>query len=192
HEESDRASPPPSGAILLAGDSQFFRWKTLSEDLPGYAIVNRGIDSFQLHDLIRYTERLVLPHKPRLIILHVGGNDVHHGKTPERLLADFQAFVGKVRAVLPDVPIAFSSITPGPGRWDEAVQRRQANRVIKEYIATQADLHFIDLWDVMLTADGLPREELWVEDRVHPNHAGYRLRVEIMRPLLGKPDHPIR
>ncbi len=26
------------------------------------------------------------------------------------------------------------------------------------------------------------------EDRVHPNHAGYLLRVQIMRPLLGEPD----
>src|SRR5687767_5624838 len=77
YEEADRAGLPPPGAILLVGDSQFFRWKTLAEDLPGYTVVNRGIDSFQLHDLIRYTDRLVLPYRPRLIVLHVGGNDVH-------------------------------------------------------------------------------------------------------------------
>jgi hypothetical protein len=40
----------------------------------------------------------------------------------------------------------------------------------------------------MLTADGKPREDLWVADRVHPNHAGYLLRVQIMRPILGEPD----
>lgn len=48
------------------------------------------------------------------------------------------------------------------------------------------NLHFIDLWDAMLTADGQPREDIWVEDRVHLNHAGYRLRVGIMRPLFGR------
>lgn len=190
YEAADRVAPPPQGAILLAGDSQFFRWKTLPEDLPGYSIVNRGIDSFQTSDLLKYTDRLVLPHKPRLIILHVGGNDVHNGKSPERLLADFQAFVSKVRAVLPGIPVAFSSITPGPGRWDEAERRQAANKLLKDYIATQPGLHFIDLWDAMLTADGKPREDLWVEDRVHPNHAGYLLRVHIMRPLLGQPDRP--
>jgi lysophospholipase L1-like esterase len=188
YEEADRANPPPPGAILLAGDSQFFRWRTLHEDLPGYTIVNRGIDSFQLHHLLQYTDRLVLKHQPRLIILHVGGNDVHNGKSPGRLLADFKLFVDRIRTALPDVPVMFSSITPGPGRWDEAPQRKEANRVIKEYVATQPDLRFVDLWDAMLTPDGQPREELWVEDRVHPNHAGYKLRVEIMRPLLGEPD----
>ncbi len=189
YEAADAANPPPKGAIMLAGDSQFFRWKTYKEDLPGYTLVNRGIDSFQTSDLIQFTDRLVLPHQPRLIVLHVGGNDVHNGKSPERVLADFKTFVAKVRAVLPQVPIYFSSITPGPGRWDEAAQRKATNQVIKDYIATQPNLKFIDLWDAMLTVDGKPREDIWVEDRVHPNHAGYLIRVGIMRPLLGPPDH---
>jgi hypothetical protein len=188
YEEADRANPPPKGAILLAGDSQFFRWKTLSEDLPGYTIINRGIDSFQLTDLIQYADRLILPHQPRLIVLHVGGNDVHNKKSPERVLADFKALVAKIRAALPAVPIVFSSITPGPGRWDEAAERKAANRVVQEYVATQPGLKFINLWDAMLTPAGQPREELWVEDRVHPNHAGYLIRVELTRPLLGPPD----
>jgi lysophospholipase L1-like esterase len=131
---------------------------------------------------------MVLPYKPRLIVLHVGGNDVHNGKSPAQVLADFKEFVAKVRVTLPNVPIAFSSITPGPGRWDEADKRKQANKTIKDFVATQKNLHFIDLWDAMLTPDGKPREELWVEDRVHPNHAGYLLRVRIMRPILGEPD----
>ncbi|HEX2853729.1 MAG TPA: GDSL-type esterase/lipase family protein [Opitutaceae bacterium] len=188
YEAADKAARPPRGAILLAGDSQFFRWKTVEEDLAGYTVVNRGIDSFQFSDLLAFTDRLVLPYEPRLIILHVGGNDVHHGKTPDGLLADFKTFVQKVRGVFPQVPIAFTSITPSPGRWAEAGTRKQANHAIREYIATQKNLHFIDLWDAMLTPDGKPREDIWVEDRVHPNHAGYLIRVKIMRPLLGAPD----
>jgi lysophospholipase L1-like esterase len=188
YEAADKATPPPKGAILLIGDSQFYRWKTLHDDLPEYTIINRGIDSFQFSDILNFFDRLVTPYKPRMIVLHVGGNDVHNGKTAERTLADFKAFVEKARAVQPDIPIAFSSITPGPGRWDEADRRKQTNRLIKDYIATQKNLHFIDLWDEMLTPDGKPREELWVEDRIHPNHDGYLVRVKIMRPLLGEPD----
>lgn len=192
YEAADKAEPPPKGAILLVGDSQFFRWKTLSEDLPEYTIINRGIDSFQFSDILHFFDRIVLPYKPRMIVLHVGGNDVHNGKTAERVLADFKTFVTKVRAVQPNIPIAFSSITPGPGRWDEAERRKQTNQLIKDYIAARKDLHFIDLWDAMLTPDGQPREELWVADRIHPNHEGYLLRVKIMRPLLGKPDKKSR
>lgn len=188
YEEADQANPPPQGAILLAGDSQFYRWETLEADLPGYTIVNRGIDSFQTSDLVQFADRLVIPHKPRLIVLHVGGNDIHNGKSPEQVLADFQAFVKLVRAALPGVPVIYSSITPGPGRWDEAEQRKTANRLVRQYAMTQRDLHFIDLWSPMLKPDGKPRDDLWVADRVHPNHAGYLLRAELTRPFLGEPD----
>jgi lysophospholipase L1-like esterase len=190
YEAEDRTHPPPKGAILFAGDSQFYRWKTIHEDLPGYTLINRGIDSFQLEHLIQYADRLVLPYEPRLIVLHVGGNDVHTGKSPERVLADFKTLVAKIRMKYPKVRVIFSSLTPGPGRWAEAAQRVATNRVLRDYIATQRDLGFIDLWTAMLSSDGKPREDLWVEDRVHPNHAGYLLRAQLTKPFLGAPDHP--
>ena len=188
YEAGDKTNSPPRHAILLAGDSQFYRWKTVQEDLPGYAIINRGIDSFEMSDLFYYANRLVLPYQPRLIVLHVGGNDVHDGRAPTNILADFKAFVARVREKLPEVPIAFTSITPGPSRWTEAPQRKEANQAIKDYVATQPGLLYIDLWDAMLTPDGQPRQDLWVADGVHPNHDGYLVRVKIMRPLLGPPD----
>ena len=191
YETEDRATPPPANAILFAGDSQFFRWKTIHEDLPDYTLINRGIDSFQFRDLLHYADRLVTPYKPRLIVLHVGGNDVHSGRTPAQVLEDFKTFVTTVRTKLPGVPIIFSSITPGPGRWEEAPQRRETNQAVSQYVATRPDLKFINLWDAMLTPDGKPREDIWVEDRVHPNHAGYLIRVQLTRPLLGKPDRGV-
>jgi lysophospholipase L1-like esterase len=188
YEATDRTTKPPAGAILLVGDSQFFRWKTLGEDLPGYTVINRGIDSFQLSDLNHFFDRLVLPYKPRMIVLHVGGNDLTLGKTPEQILSDFTTFVANVRKTMPATPIAFSSITPSPGRWQQAAARRTSNRLVRDFVATDKSLLFIDLWDAMLTPDGQPREDIWVEDRIHPNQEGYRIRVRIMTPLLGPPD----
>jgi lysophospholipase L1-like esterase len=188
YEAADKTNPPPRNAILLAGDSQFYRWKTFNEDLPGYTVINRGIDSFETSDLVYFADRLVLPYQARMIILHVGGNDVHGHKSAEQVLADFKTLVAKIRAVQPTVPIAFSGITPGPARVEEFDRRKEANRVIKNYIATQPNLLFIDLWDAMLTPEGKPRPELFVADGVHPSHEGYLLRVKIMQPLLGEPD----
>mgnify|MGYP001550702660 CR=1 FL=1 len=64
-EAADKASLPPKGAILLVGDSQFFRWKTLAEDLPGYSGIKRGVDSFQFADILHYFDRIVAPYDPR-------------------------------------------------------------------------------------------------------------------------------
>jgi hypothetical protein len=105
YEAADRTNPPPRKAILLVGDSQFFRWKTVAEDLPEFTIVNRGIDAFQTSDLVYFADRLVTPYHPRMIVLHVGGNDVHGGKSPEQVLTDFKSFVAKVRVRFPAIPI---------------------------------------------------------------------------------------
>lgn len=196
YETADKATPPPTNAILLAGDSQFDRWKTVHEDLAGYTVINRGIDSFTTSDLLDYADRLIVHYKPRLVVLHVGGNDINRKISPEQVLVLTKLLVAKIRAGLPGVPIAWSSITPGPGRWEQREQRQAANALVKEWIATEngpADgskpgLFFIDLWDAMLTADGQPREDLWVADRVHPNHAGYQVRVRLTTPVLGPPD----
>jgi lysophospholipase L1-like esterase len=188
YEAADNVSPPPANAVLLAGDSQFDRWKTVQEDLAGYTVINRGIDSFRTDDLIQYVDRLVIRYRPRMVILHVGGNDINRGKSPEQLLADTRTLIAKIRAGLPGVPIAWSSITPGPGRWAQAPQRKAANALVKEWIASEKGLSFIDLWDAMLTPDGQPREDIWVADRVHPNHEGYLIRVRLTKPVLGQPD----
>jgi len=192
YEAEDKAQMPPKGAILLAGDSQFFRWKTVKEDLAGYTVINRGIDSLEMSDLLYYADRLVLPYKPRLIVTHIGGNDIHNQKKPEQMLADFQAFVAKVRAAQPDVPIVFSSLTPGPARIAEADTRQKANALVKAWVDTQMNMGFINLWDAMMGPDGKPREDIWVEDRIHPNHEGYLIRVKLTLPFLGEPDLRIR
>jgi lysophospholipase L1-like esterase len=190
YEAADAATPPPANPILLAGDSQFDRWKTVHEDLAGYTIVNRGIDSFRTDEVIQYADRLIVRYKPRMVVLHVGGNDISRGKSPEQLLADTKTLVATIRAGLPGVPIAWSSITPGPGRWEQRDRRKAANALVKAWIATEKGLTFIDLWDAMLTPDGQPREDLWVADRIHPNHEGYKVRVRLTTPVLGPPDRP--
>jgi lysophospholipase L1-like esterase len=187
-EAADRKSPPPRGAILFAGDSQFTRWKSIHEDLPEYTVINRGFGGSQMTDLLLYTDRIVIPYKPRLIVVNEGGNDLHAGRTPEQLLADFKAFVEKVRAALPGTRIIMSSLTPSPARWSEVETRKIANRMIRDYIATQKNVIFVDLFNAYLGPDGKPNDEYFVEDHLHHSAAGYRVRLKFTRPLLGEPD----
>ena len=117
-------------------------------------------------------------------MVKAGGNDINAGKTPEQVLADFKAFVEKVRAELPDVRIAFLSLSPSPRRWEQAEAQKKANRLIKDYIRSGENLDYIDLWDQFLGPDGKPREDLFVEDRLHNNAEGYKIRAGVVRPHL--------
>ena len=187
-EAADQKNPVPKGAILFVGDSLFTLWKSIQTDLPEYTVINRGFGGSQMSDLLYYTDRIVIPYKPRLIIVNEGGNDIHRGRMPEQVLADVRAFVEKVRAALPDTRIAISSLTPSPARWSEAEIAKHANRIIRDYVATQRNVVFIDLFDAYLGPDGKPREELFVEDGLHHSAAAYRVRIRAMRGILGEPD----
>jgi lysophospholipase L1-like esterase len=187
-EAADQKNPLPKGAILFVGDSLFTLWKSIQTDLPEYTVINRGFGGSQMSDLLYYTNRIVIPYKPRLIIVNEGDNDIHRGRMPEQVLADVRAFVEKVRAALPDTRIAISSLTPSPARWSEAEIAKHANRIIRDYVATQRNVVFIDLFDAYLGPDGKPREELFVEDGLHHSAAGYGVRIRAMRGILGEPD----
>jgi len=188
-EAADAKTPPPPGAILFVGDSTYTKWKTMRDDLPEYTVINRGFGGSQMSDLLYYADRIVLRYNPRMIVVQEGGNDIHGGKSPDRLLADIKAFIEKVRASLPNTPIVIGSITGNSARWSEIETRQRANQIVKDFVATQKNVVWVNFFDPFLGADGKPREELFVEDHMHPNHAGYELRAQILRPILGAPDH---
>ena len=83
--------------------------------------------------------------------------------------------------LLPDTRIAYSSISPSPIRWSQAEKQQEANRLIKEYISSGTNLDYIDLWAQYLGADGKPREDLFLKDRLHNNAAGYKIRAAEVR-----------
>ena len=64
---------------------------------------------------------------------------------------------------------------------------QEANRLISVFCKTAGEsrLRFIDLGQVFLGADGLPRPELFLDDKLHLNDAGYALWTAKLRPLLG-------
>jgi lysophospholipase L1-like esterase len=184
-EQADKRSPPPPGAVLFVGSSSIRLWKSLAYDFPQYHVINRGFGGSQIADCTQFADRIVIPYRPSAIILHAGGNDLAAGKSPARVYADFKAFVEKVRGSLPDTPIAFLALNPTPARWAQADKQKETNRLIREYIAGQKGLTFIDLWDALLGPDGRPRGDLHIADRLHPNAAGYKIRAEIVNRYLA-------
>lgn len=189
-EAADKKSPPPTGAVLFVGSSSIRFWKTLAQDFPQYNVIDRGFGGSTIADCTHYADRIVIPYRPSLIVLHAGSNDLSAGKTPQRVYDDFRAFVEKVRAALPETPIAFVSINPTPARWAQAEKQRETNDLIKRYIFSASRLAYIDIWNALLGPDGQPRADLHIRDRLHPNAAGYKIRAEIINKYLATVNLP--
>jgi lysophospholipase L1-like esterase len=180
-EAADKANPPPRDAILFIGSSTIVRWKTLAQDFPEQQVINRGFGGSQIADSVFYADRIVIPYRPRLIVLRAGGNDIQAGKTPEQVLADFESFVEQVRVELPEVRIAFMAIDATPARWANAEREKKANRLVQAYVAAGKNLDYIDTSDATLGGDGKPREDLFVKDRLHFNAEGYKILAAAVR-----------
>lgn len=180
-EASDATNPPPTKAIVFVGSSSIRYWKTLARDFPKHKVINRGFGGSYLSDSVRFADRIVIPYKPKLIVMYAGGNDINAGRTPESVFHDFKAFVAKVHAALPSTRIAYISIAPNPARWSQVEKVKAANALVAEFARRQRKVEYIDVFSHMLGPDGMPRPEIFSADRLHMNERGYELWTRIIK-----------
>ena len=185
-EKADREHPPEKGGIVFVGSSSIRLWKTLAQDFPGLPVLNRGFGGSEIADSVAFAERIVIPSAPRQVVLYAGGNDLNAGRPVEKVIADFKAFAGKIRAALPEAEIDYISIAGNPARWSHVEKVKAVNATIAAWIKEQPRMKFIDVFSHMLGADGLPKPEIFVEDKLHMNAAGYAIWKEVVGPLLKK------
>jgi lysophospholipase L1-like esterase len=185
-EAADTKQPPPKGAVLFVGSSSIRLWSTLAEDFPGVPVINRGFGGSEIADSTRYADRIVIPYHPRRIVIYAGDNDIAKGKSPLQVADDFRAFVEKVRAALPDVPISYICIKPSLQRWKLVDKIKQADHLIEQYAGGEKSIDYIDVFAPMLGPDGTPRKELFRDDGLHLNAKGYALWASIIRPRLAR------
>lgn len=182
-EQRDRQTPPPKNAILFLGSSSIVGWD-LERCFPDRRAINRGFGGSQIVDSIQFTDRIVLPYRPRIIVFYAGDNDIAHGKSPDQVLADYKQFVKKVHAELPKTRIIFIAIKPSISRWNLVDKMREANAKIRKVAEKDARLIYLDIDKPMLGKDGKPRPEIFKSDGLHLNDKGYDLWSDLLRPHL--------
>ena len=62
-EARDRTTcGPVQGCIVFVGSSSFTLWSSLEEDMAPLPAVNRGFGGALIDDVVRYTDRIVVPY----------------------------------------------------------------------------------------------------------------------------------
>jgi lysophospholipase L1-like esterase len=184
-EEQDRQTPLPRNEIVFVGSSSIVRWN-LREFFPelGQNAINRGFGGSLLSDSVKYADRIVVPYKPRIVVLYAGDNDIEAGTTARQIAELFAEFEQKVHRALPDTRVIFISIKPSIRRWKWMDEIHAANTLVREYCATRPNLTFVDIEPQMLGPDGKPRPELLVEDGLHMTPEGYKIWTAALKPHL--------
>ena len=174
-ESADRASMPAPGGIVFVGSSSIRLWKSLAADFPGLPVLNRGFGGSTFPEANHYVARTVLRYRPRTVVLYEGDNDIALGRSPQQVLADYRQFVRLVRDSLPNARIVFIAIKPSPSRWKLVDLQREANRLVRDLVATDTLLSYVDVFEPMLGANRRPQPALFVADSLHMTPAGYAI-----------------
>jgi len=187
-EAQVRIKPPAEGAIVFTGSSSITFWKTLEQDMAPLRVINRGFGGSKIDQVAHYANRIVVPYRPRAVVLFAGTNDIAGSKpkSAQYVFDGYLAFVKNIHAALPTTPIYFISITPAPSRWKLWDIAREANRMIEAHTQTDKRLRFIDLTDAILGSDGKPNRDLFRIDKLHPNGRGYARWTAVIKPILER------
>lgn len=182
--DADKKEFPRKGKVLFVGSSSIRGWRTLKEDFPSVYTINRGFGGSHLEDVNFYAPQIVLPYKPKLIVLYAGENDLVAGKSIETVLGDFKKFVSLVRQNLPKTRLLVVSLKPSPSRREFTPKFKELNGLIKTETEKDKHLLFVDVWAPMLGEDGQPKKNIFQNDRLHLNAEGYKIWRETLFPKI--------
>lgn len=183
-EKADADHPPAPGGVLFVGSSSIRLWD-LEVSFPGRNYLNRGFGGSTMGELLHYTDRIVLPYRPKVIVLYEGDNDIKLKVTPAAYAEHFKQFVGKVRQQLPTTRILVLGIKPSRSRWELWPTMQEANRLVAELAATDPLITVLDTATPLLGEDGLPIPELYKQDALHLSPAGYARWAKVLEPHLA-------
>ena len=182
-EAQDKQSPPPKNGVLFVGSSSIRLWD-LDKWFPNANAINRGFGGSEVSDSLHFVDRIVLPHKPRVIVMYAGDNDIAKGVAPGDVAKNFADFVRAVHQELPKAKIVYVAVKPSLKRWSLIDKVRDTNKQIAEQCKRNALLEFVDIDTPMIGDDGKPRPELFAKDGLHLSDKGYAMWSQLVAPHI--------
>jgi len=181
--ELEQKRPHIACPVVFYGSSSIRLWPRLEGTGP---IVNRGFGGSTLEACAYYFERLVVPIRPRSLVIYAGDNDLGDGRSPEQVLPFFRQLAAKIDRQLPGVPFGFISVKLSPARMPIADRIRRANELIRQEMNSYPSGYFIPVFEAMLNSHGCPRPDLFLADGLHLSRMGYRLWEELLIPFENR------
>ena len=179
-------SPPAPGSVICIGSSHMQFWKSVQADLAPLTVRNFGVGGSRMtHAAELFVDNLVIPFKPRAVILYEGSNDINAGAKPEEVLANFRKLSSKLHAALPQTRLYVLGVVPSPGkRFLKIAELRKTNELLAKECATQPWMKFIDITEPLIGADGQPKAECFIPGDIHMLPAGYAVWKSVIAPVI--------
>ncbi len=167
---------------VFTGSSSIRMWEDLESSFPGFQVINRGFGGSEFSDLIRYKEELIFSYQPDYLFIYEGDNDVNSGKSPVEIAEEANNLILEIKNRLPRTKIFMISPKPSISRWELRDQYLTVNLLLNQISKNHYSTYFIDVWTPMMDENNEVRTDLFIEDDLHMNDAGY----EIWKQIIGQ------
>lgn len=152
-------------------------------------VKNRGISSDVVGGVEKRLGQVVSGH-PKKIFLLIGINDVSHGLSAERIAAECERLVCRIRTESPETRLYVQSVMPVNNdflRYKNLLGREGVIPELNERLAGISEKHgavYIDLWPVLADpATGKLRRE-FTNDGLHLTGKGYKVWTGFIKPYV--------
>lgn len=176
------------GQTIFYGSSSIRLWKTLKEDFAPLSVINHGFGAATFPEMTYYAERMLVPHKPKMIVLYCE-NDLFIGKpqrTSEQVFDNFAELATLIQNKLPKTKVYYISMKPSISRKTDWPKVAKADAMIEDYIKKHKNFTYIDIRPAMYRPNGSINGDYFVGDSLHMKPAGYEAWTKIIRPYLLK------
>lgn len=190
--------------VVLIGDSITHFWggkpnygvhtfhPSYDETFAGMRVMNIGYGWDRTQNMLyRITKGKQLEGvNPKVVVVNAGTNNTStteeaRGNTAEEIAEGVAEIIAQFRHRFPSIHVVLMAIFP---REHEPTNERRiliadTNKLLKEYATKQSALTYVDLWDKILTPEGLLPQEI-CGDYCHPTEKGYKIWGGALRPIL--------
>jgi lysophospholipase L1-like esterase len=121
-------------------------------------------------------------------VMYCGENDFAASDTVtvEMAMTRFKTLFAYIQSQFKEIPFAYVSMKPSPSRAKLLPKYKEANRLIQAYLKKFKHTVFVDVYYPMLLTDGNPRTDIFLDDNLHMNRAGYAIWQKLIAPHLKK------
>ena len=170
---------------LFVGDSYFglsdeeeFSGVNSFKNNFGSDCVNAGVNGSTFADWLAYMPRITHFPQPKKIIINLGFNDLHSGKSVKKVFSDYEAFIGLLKENFPCARLYLVQTVHAPAYPAFEEKENKLNSLTSQ-TAQRLGVVAGD-WNGAIKDSG---KNCFHADAVHPNEFGYGLFFEFIKRL---------
>ena len=170
--------------VIFYGSSSIRLWESLETDFPKFDVMNQGFGGSTFAACCWFFSRVIPQHKPDIIVIYAGDNDLGDGRHPEEVYLFFKNMMALIEQYCGQIPVFIISVKPSPSRLNLYNSIEYTNKIIgAEILQNYPCCTFVDIFSEMLSSGAID-QTLYELDGLHLSSRGYEVWTRMVESQL--------